>query len=485
MFLPLGLLIKKINMKRSLYIYIFTFITLLSFSCSKMVEGLNDNPNQPSSTSPDLLLTGLQLGTVTFHSGQLSRHAGLLSGYFKGTDRQYQTFYNYMIINANFNTHWANAYRIIRNAYTLEQLAKEDNREGVIVGISKVLAAHTMGTIAALWGDVPFREAGRYVEFNNPQYDAQLEVYEGVQNMLNDAIESLRSPVGRPVANADVFFDGNPEKWIRVAYSLKARFYLHLGEYEQALANAKLGIISPSDNWLADFFVDELNGENLYEQFYRGNRAGDLETSGTYFYELLSPSGAHYRGDLKTNETARFNYLVRTEGNRAVNNTTSSGAFGATSSYPLFTFEENLLILSESAFHQEGFNSALEYLNELREYYSSGAHIGSNYHSLGFLYEPYFANDFSPGGIASYPNLSQEDNLLRKILEEKYVLTYSSVEGFNDLRRVFGEPYAMEIPTNNGNRQPQRFLYPQSELDRNVNIPKEIPNLYDKTPANE
>src|SRR5699024_3726162 len=99
MFLPLGLLIKKINMKRSLYIYIFTFITLLSFSCSKMVEALNDNPNQPSSTSPDLLLTGLQLGTVTFHSGQLSRHAGLLSGYFKGTDRQYQTFYNYMIIN--------------------------------------------------------------------------------------------------------------------------------------------------------------------------------------------------------------------------------------------------------------------------------------------------------------------------------------------------------------------------------------------------
>lgn len=472
-------------MRKSIFIYFIILTVVFAPSCSKMVEGLNDNPNQPSSTSPDLLLTGLQLGAVSFHSGQLSRHTGILSGYFKGVDRQYQTFYNYMIINANFNSHWANAYRIIRNAITLEELAEKDNREGIIVGISKVMAAHTMGTITALWGDVPFKEAGQYVNYNNPKYDAQAEVYEGVQKILDEAIEGLSSPVGSPVANADVFFNGNPERWLKIAHSLKGRFYLHTKNYEKAMEFAKLGITSPADSWQADFFIDEINAENLYEQFYRGNRAGDLETSGTYFYDLLSPSGAHYRGDAKTNETARFNYLVRMDGTRAINNTTKDGAFGATSSYPLLTYEENLLILAESAYHQEGFNAALEYLNELRAYYNSGEHIGSNYQSMGYQYDPYIPNDFSPAGIASYPELSQEESLLRKILEEKYVLTYSCVEAFNDFRRVMEEPYALPIPPNTGNNHPQRFLYPQTELDRNINIPDNVPSLYDKIPVNQ
>lgn len=472
-------------MRNFLYTIIaFVFVGSVA-SCSKMVEGLNDNPNQPSSTSPDLLLTGLQLGAVSLHSGELTRDAGILTGYFKGTDRQYLSFYNYMIINADFSTHWANAYRVIRNAVTLDDLAQADNREGIIVGIAKVMAAHTMGAITALWGDVPFTEAGRYASYNNPNYESQRDVYNGIQIMLDEAIEDLNSPVGRPVANADIFFDGNPAKWLNVAYALKARFYLHLGDYENAYKYALMGITSPSDAWKADFFMNELNAENLYEQFYRGNRAGDLETSGTYFFELLSPTGSAYRGDAKTNETARFNYLVNTTGGRSINNTTANGAFGATASYPLFSYEENLLILAEAAYYVDGFGAALSYLNQLRAYYASGAHIGQAYHSMPFQYEPYIANDFVAGGMAAVSGLNQDESLLRKILEEKYVLMYSQLEGFIDFRRTMDKVYGMPIPPNTGSRIPQRFLYPQTELDRNVNIPEYIPNLYEKTPVNE
>ena len=472
-------------MKQLKYILVLMLLAGLT-ACNKLVEDLNDNPNQPSETSPDLLLTGLQLGAVTLHMGEMSRDAGLLNGYYRGVNRQYLSMDNYMIINADFNGHWADAYRVIRNANILNQLALEENREGIIVGISNVMAAHTFGTITALWGDVPFTEAGQYENYNNPNYDAQADVYAGIQDLLDEAIVALQSPVGRPVANADLFFDGNPDQWIKVAHSLKARFYLHTGDYEKAYAEAQLGISSALETWNADFFDEELQTENLYEQFYRGNRAEDMETNGSYLFNLLSPTGSAYRGDSKTNETARFAYLINSTGDRAINNTTPNGAFGATAAYNLLSYEENMLIMAEAALHEAGFDQALGHLNALRAYYRTGGHLGEAYQNPSqFLYEPYVAADFESGGIASVDGLDREQALLRKILEEKYIVLYANVEGFIDVRRSDGEPSALPIPPNTGDRLPARFLYPQTELDRNINIPSHIPNLYDKTPVNQ
>lgn len=471
-------------MKKLIYISLMTMAIGFMSACSNIVEGLNDNPNQPSATSPDLLLTGLQLGAVTMHMGALSRDAGVINGYFQGTDRQYLSMYNYIIVNADFNGHWADAYRVIRNTVVLEELAQADNREGIIMGIGKVMAAHTMGTVTALWGNVPFTEAGRYAEYNNPRYDDQRDVYAGIQDMLDEAIVALQSPVGRPVTNADLFFDGDPDKWIKVAHSLKARFYLHVGDYESAYEHALFGITAPADTWQAAFFTDELQTENIYEQFYRGNRAEDLQTNGSYFFDLLSPTGTAYRGDAKTNETARFNYLVTTIGERSINNTTANGAFGATAPYALLSYAENMLILAEAAYYVDGFSAALNHFNELRAYYATGAHIGSVYRGA-HQYDPYVADDFSAAGMAAVPGLTQDQSLLRKILEEKYVLLYSHVEGFIDVRRTIDELYALPIPPNTGTQIPQRFLYPQTELDRNVNRPSHIPNLYEKTPVNQ
>jgi hypothetical protein len=32
---------------------------------------------------------------------------------------------------------------------------------------------------------------------------------------------------------------------------------------------------------------------------------------------------------------------------------------------------------------------------------------------------------------------------------------------------------------------PQRFLYPQNEINTNLNVPNSIPNVFTKTPANK
>lgn len=473
------------SMKRILYVPLLTIIFGYMAACSKIVEGLNENPNLPSSASSDLILTGLQVGAITLHSGELTRDAGLWSGYFTGVDRQYFGFYNYLVLNSDFNTHWANAFRVIRNTVVLEETLQEENRAGIILGIGKVMRAHTFGMAASLWGDIPFREAGRYAVYNNPSYESQLNVYAGVQTLLDEAIAELASPIGRPVAGADIFFNGDPDAWTRVAHALKARFYLHTKEYDKAYDHALLGITSPAHAWVAKF-MDANGAQNLYFQFYNGNRADDLQTNGSYFFDIMSPTGVSYRGNAKTNETARFNYLVRQRNPvQFVNNTMANGAFSVTAPYPLMSYEENMLILAESAFRTTGFADGLAHLNELRTYYRTGAHIGAAHHAAGFQYDNYVAADFELGGMANVQGLNRDESLLMNILEEKFVVLYSQLESYNDYRRTFNETVALPIPPNTGSRVPQRFIYPQTELDRNPNKPEHIPGIYEQTPVNQ
>src|SRR5690606_11090462 len=483
MFSLLNLSIKNLVMKNTIYILLVT--ALVFSSCNKLVEGINVNPDLPSDASADLILTGLQVGAMTFHEGDLARKAGLWSGYYKGTDRQYYGFYNYFILNSDFNGAWADVYtNVMRNTVVLDEKLKEENREGILVGINKVMAAHTMGMATALWGDMPYSEAGDFVKNPSPKYDSQLDIYTQIQEKLNEAIEDLASPLGRPIANSDIFFNGDPDAWTKVAYSLKARFYMHTREYQKAYDNAKNGIDSDVYTWKT-YHEADIDAQNLFYQFYNGNRADELQVNDTSFYNLMSSGSEIYRGDGKTDETARFRYLAAPRSSsQHLLNTRYGAAFSKTCPFPIFSQEENLLILAEASLRIAGFEEGLLYLNTLKSYLNAGHHIETGYESDSYKYEPYEPSDFATGGIAAIEGLDRTQSLLREILEEKYVSLFAQLETFNDIRRTIAEPFGLPINPNVGDQFPQRFIYPQTEIDRNLNIPASIPNIYEKTPVN-
>ena len=98
------------------------------------------------------------------------------------------------------------------------------------------------------------------------------------------------------------------------------------------------------------------------------------------------------------------------------------------------------------------------------------------------------AADFSAGGIENnvLPNIAQDRALLREILEERYVTFNGQIEGFNDLRRTFKETdIRVNVPLNFGTQFPQRFIYPQFEIDINTSIPNPLPTIRDPTPINK
>src|SRR5690606_4414342 len=105
------------------------------------------------------------------------------------------------------------------------------------------------------------------------------------------------------------------------------------------------------------------DAQNLFFQFYNGNRADDLQVNDTYFYNLMSTGSEIYRGDAKTDETARFRYLTAPRSSsQHILNTSDDGAFSQTSPFPIFSYEENLLILAEASLRIAGFEEGLLYL---------------------------------------------------------------------------------------------------------------------------
>jgi hypothetical protein len=74
-------------MKKILYI---TLTSLLIVSCQDLFEGINNDPNNPTSAPYDKILTGAEVGNIILQSGETARRAGIFAGYFTGIDRHHK-----------------------------------------------------------------------------------------------------------------------------------------------------------------------------------------------------------------------------------------------------------------------------------------------------------------------------------------------------------------------------------------------------------
>jgi hypothetical protein len=305
---------------------------------------------------------------------------------------------------------------------------------------------------------------------------------------LDTAIINLQSGTDRPATGSDIYFDGAPGPWIEVAYTLKARFFLQTRDYAAAYAAAQQGI-SAMDNEMAGPHGTGLEESNLTYQFFAiAVRGADVITS-PFITSLLQPDltsnpiPENYRGNAKTDETARFNFYFQTN-SLGVQPNTTDGFAAQTAPSPIVTYAENLLILAEAGFRSEGFATGLQRLNEYRAFMNGGGYL-TNANPAQVLYEAYDAADFENGGMENPDGISRDDALLREILEERYVTFFGQMEGFNDVRRTANEN-TVKVPVipNTGSAIPGRFLYPQTELDRNDNTPNPIPGLFEPTPVN-
>ena len=473
---------KGLKIMKNTFSLILIASMLMLASC-EIPTDLNDNPNEITLQDVDasLFLNGAQLANIMVQNSHLNRITGMFSGQLIGYTSLYSNIYGYSLSTVESNDEWNGCYTgVLTNVRHIVEAVPDDK---LLVGIAKVIEAHAVGTLAILMGDVPYSEAVNDA-VEDPVFDSQLEVLAAMTTLLDGAISDLGSASSRP-ESYDIYYDGDKDKWLAAAYTLKARYALIQSNYSAALTAANMGISSSADdmNFIprGDAAVSE-GDKNLFNAILSGSRTGDLGNNGSYLLELLNDTTSAYRGNAKTNETARHNYYK-------IDETSGEGNLGVIERFepmPMVTYSENQLIKAEAAARTGA--DGLGHLNDYRAWLASGGRLNATFNSdTTIQYDAYVSADFASGGMENSDGVSAETALLREIIEERYVSGFGTYMPFNDHRRLRGDgetDLIVPFPLNpGGSAHVERIPYAQDELTSNSNM-TEDPGLYAKTKVN-
>jgi len=455
-------------------------------SCESLVDDINDNPNRITAdeVEPQLFLTGAMLANTVAQAGHLNRISGMWSGQLIGFTSLYSNIFGYSISSAESVSTWSRIYiGLVTNVRQIRNAAPDDR---LLIGISKVLEAHGIGTIASLCGDVPYAEINN-VEIEDPTFDSQVAVFNAVISLLDGAIGDLTAASSRSLSE-DIYFQGDADKWLEAANTLKARYHLQMRDYGAAYSAALQGISSADGSMKysprGDASISE-GDKNLFWTILEGARTGDIGTGDSHMMQMLDATSAIYRGNAKTDETARFGYYRIDQSGGSVND----GIVEQFEPHNLVTFQENLSILAEAGTRTVDFATGLGHLNELRQYLNTGDFLNASYNGMAFSYQDYVAADFAAGGMENMDNIDDTRALLREIIEERYLSGFGTYIPFNDARRLRNSDSDLVVPfplnTTAATQYPERMPYSNDELNTNSNAPDEDPGIFTKTEVNQ
>ena len=455
---------------KKLLLYILP-VLLIAMSCSE-IELDTEDPNNFADAEAKLLISGPQLANCLLAEGELARLGGIFSNQFTGADRQYITYNQYNIVAGDFDNIWGTVYadgiaqcRIIREKATADG-------DDVLVAIAKIIEANILGMATALWGDIPQSEACDVENYPTPAYDGQVSVYNYCITLLDEAIATGLTGID-PVTEEPIpqIYLLNEEgattshAWLEVANSIKARLYLHLGDYDNALTAAQNGISSGAGDWMfyhpGDPYPNIVTqAMNIYWDFCVWNRDGYMGAGDAYLVDLM-----------QTRNDSRLYHYYHPPGywnNDWYPAVWGGGAiFDAGEDFPMITYYETQLIIAECEMIENGDRAAaITALNNVQSYWETR------------LDDLWGADDYFTLSVDA--DFATDADLLEEILTEKYISCYGQLEAFNDMRRT--DNY-IGVPFKAGQTaHPERMLVPQSEINSNPNATTF--GTFEETPVN-
>lgn len=465
---------------KSLYkkYFIAAFLVVALSGCQKLVEGVNDNPNQltPDAINAGLFLNGAELSNIAIQLGPLSRMAGCYSGQLVGVEQIEKERYNYNVTNSDFS--WDGYQSVIT---PLREIRKRTTSNPLYQGITKVLEAQLIGTYASLFGDIPFSEAVSDIE--DPKFDDQRAVFDNLQTLLDEAATDLNNATGSAILQ-DFIFSSNRTKWLQSAWTLKARYYMHTKQYDLAYTAAQKGISSYANNMVFKPLSTTTDNSTKNKLFIVLAGAPNMGTENSYMIKLLDVASGISRNNVKTNENARLKYYKINRTNAAAN----LGIANSLEPQPMITYQENLLILAEAGTRTQSLAVGLGHLNTLRAFLRTGSFLNANFTSEIRKYDDYVPADFDPIGIENMDRIDPTRALLREIVQERYISGFTTFMPFDDARRLKKSDSDIAVPfplnTATATQHVQRFIYPEAEILSNSQAPPE-PGLYAVTKINQ
>ena len=367
---------------------------------------------------------------------------------------------------------WNNTYTgSLRDADYLYKRAKEDENP-YYQGIAALIKAWNMINLVDNFNDIPYTEALRYPAIEKPKFDNGEDVYATALEFIDEAILLLSStdPIAGPGLD-DYVYEGDTEKWLKLAYSFKARYAMRLcyapGYSKATQANTVLsalehGLSSNSDNAL--FF----HGSGETQRGFFGWQQTQDYAQGIVANVVLVDH-------MKSLNDPRIPIYFTT-----VEFGTGTEYSGFQSGFPTGAVPHPSLANNITDETPETFMNYAECLFLKAEAYA----LLGNYPDAETAFEAAVTANMTDKGVTAseittylsqFTFPSTEEAAQELIITEKWVASYltTSEARFDWIRT--GYPILdfskAHVDVANTTTMPRRFLYPQDAVDRNPNTP--------------
>lgn len=414
-----------------LYIAVATFL----FACSEeKMDEVNKERNNALEMASKNILPDIMLKSAFEVAGtDIAWYATVYIEQSAGTWAQSATADKRVAQNdaSLFNNNWMSIYDVLNACKAVvdktDPVTGDESTNNWSRGIAYTMMAFNLAYATDMWGEVPWTEALQGAENLQPKYDKQSFLYGEIQRLLDSAIVNLGKTTVS-YGEFDYIYGGDETKWIKAAWSLKARYYLRLSQrdadaYTKALACIPNGFASNDDNFLFAAYEATASGENPWYQFLADRTH---LSSGKTLYDLM---------DARVDPRIPY-YFTQIDGayNPAPNGTateTQGGLYstslltenGETAPTPLMTYHELKFIEAECKL-QTGDPSWQ---------YSLGEAVAANFAWHGIT-DTQVVTDYLLNNIAPLAAVDP----FKELMTQKYIAFYEfeAVESYNDYRRT-------------------------------------------------
>jgi len=359
--------------------------------------------------------------------------------------------------------------------------------------VANILKAANLGLATDSYDNIPYSDALQGSDNLNATFDTQESIYNEIFSLLDSAIAALQSAdtSGFLVGSEDLVYDGDMGQWLRAAYTLKARYQLHLSKVNgsTAAANAALasianGFTSNSDDFQIFYNESSLNPWYAREVLAK-NTGNDHDKIGDQMVNYMNGTTYPFLSGTVTVDPRLDIYAEASDGSGVIKGYVSGGdglsgdgssanadfkaeGFYTNAEAPitLITYAEAMFIKAEAAFLSNGGTTTSVGSNS-DAYMAYMEGINANMSKVGADGSDYMVDTSIDVGAGSL--------MLHHIMKEKYIANFLNPETYVDFRRydfsadVFKD---LELPADNAEGDfPgewfKRATYPSTESLRN------------------
>jgi len=223
-------------MKKLIILNILMVLTF--FSCQDYLD-VNEDPNNPTTVSPELILPVAQVYTAEYLlNDRRANHLGNMFMYNWSESYGFSWYddeFNYQVTSTFYQGLFNDAYLRALKQYTdLESLEMEYD---YYKAIAMIMKAYHFQLLVDFYGDVPYTEALLRGENATPVYDNAEAIYSDLLVKLSDAITLINTASEDPLVVAvknDVIFNGDMTKWKQFANTVKMRILVRTSDVKPA-----------------------------------------------------------------------------------------------------------------------------------------------------------------------------------------------------------------------------------------------------------